>query len=151
MCKQRFGEQLLQNPLLCSSTLIVMTSNYSWTIIGLARVFGIGSLFNLFSFLVKSLSKSDIELMKLVHRSCMKMFMTACVQYQGTVYKHILLQHCIFFFTEASNSVQYQGIVYKHILLQKKVKKIAPRRCNCRHRKRGLKTGYFLKIDIFHI
>jgi hypothetical protein len=31
------------------------------------------------------------------------------------------------------------------------VQKNFPRRCNRRRRKRGLKTGNFFKIDIFHI
>jgi hypothetical protein len=35
--------------------------------------------------------------------------------------------------------------------LKKKVKKNFPCRCNRRCRKRGLKTGNFFKIDIFHI
>jgi hypothetical protein len=35
--------------------------------------------------------------------------------------------------------------------MKKKVKNIVPRRCNRRRRKRGLKTGNFFKIDIFHI
>jgi hypothetical protein len=35
--------------------------------------------------------------------------------------------------------------------VQKKVKKIIPRGCNRRRRKRGLKTESFFKIDIFHI
>jgi hypothetical protein len=40
--------------------------------------------------------------------------------------------------------VSYQNV-------KKKVKKIIPRRCNRHRRKRGLKTGNFFKIDIFHI
>jgi hypothetical protein len=35
--------------------------------------------------------------------------------------------------------------------VKKKVKKSFPRRCNRRRQKRGLKTGNFFKIDIFHI
>jgi hypothetical protein len=34
--------------------------------------------------------------------------------------------------------------------VKKKVQNIIPRRCNRRRRKRGLKTGNFFKIDIFH-
>jgi hypothetical protein len=44
--------------------------------------------------------------------------------------------------------------VVEEVILQnvkKKVKKIFPRRCNRRRRKRGLKTRNFFKIDIFHI
>jgi hypothetical protein len=33
----------------------------------------------------------------------------------------------------------------------RKKKKFFPHHCNRRHRKRGLKTGNFFKIDIFHI
>jgi hypothetical protein len=35
--------------------------------------------------------------------------------------------------------------------VKKKVQKIIPHRCNRRRRKRGLKTGNFFKLDIFHI
>jgi hypothetical protein len=35
--------------------------------------------------------------------------------------------------------------------MKKKVLKNFPRPCNRRRRKRGLKTGNFFKIDIFHI
>jgi hypothetical protein len=39
--------------------------------------------------------------------------------------------------------------IYQNV--KKKGKKIIPRRCNRRRRKRGLKTGNFFKIYIFHI
>ncbi len=42
-----------------------------------------------------------------------------------------------------------EEVIYQNV--KKKVKKIIPRRCNRRRRKRGLKTGNFLKINIFHI
>jgi len=42
-----------------------------------------------------------------------------------------------------------EEVIYQNV--KKKVKKIIPRPCNCRRRKRGLKTGNFFKIDIFHI
>jgi hypothetical protein len=47
-----------------------------------------------------------------------------------------------------------EEVIFQNV--KKKVKKIFPRRCNrrrCnrRRRKRGLKTGIFFKIDIFHI
>jgi hypothetical protein len=42
-----------------------------------------------------------------------------------------------------------EEVIYQNV--KKKVKKIIPRRCNRRRRKRGLKTGNFFKIDIFHI
>jgi hypothetical protein len=40
-------------------------------------------------------------------------------------------------------------VIYQNV--KKKVTKVIPRRCNCRCRKRGQKTGIFFKIDIFHI
>ncbi|MFN9897229.1 MAG: hypothetical protein ACK55Z_00245 [bacterium] len=42
-----------------------------------------------------------------------------------------------------------EEVIYQN--LKKKVKKIIPSPCNRRRRKRGLKTGHFFKIDIFHI
>jgi len=42
-----------------------------------------------------------------------------------------------------------EEVIYQNV--KKKVKKIIPRRCNRRRRKRGLKTGNFFKKDIFHI
>jgi len=42
-----------------------------------------------------------------------------------------------------------EEVIYQNV--KKKVKKIIPRRCNRRRQKRGLKTGNFFKIDIFHI
>jgi hypothetical protein len=42
-----------------------------------------------------------------------------------------------------------EEIIFQNV--KKKVQKIIPHRCNRRRRKRGLKTGNFLKIDIFHI
>jgi hypothetical protein len=42
-----------------------------------------------------------------------------------------------------------EEVIYQNV--RKKILKIIPRRCNRRHRKRGLKTGNFFKIDIFHI
>ncbi len=39
-----------------------------------------------------------------------------------------------------------EELIFQNV--KKKVKKISPRRCN---RRRGLKTGIFFKIDIFHI
>jgi len=42
-----------------------------------------------------------------------------------------------------------EEVIYQNV--KKKVKKIIPRRCNRPRRKRGLKTGNFFKIDIFHI
>ena len=42
-----------------------------------------------------------------------------------------------------------EEVIFQNV--KKKVKKIFPRRCNRRRRKRGLKTGNFFKIDIFHI
>jgi hypothetical protein len=41
-----------------------------------------------------------------------------------------------------------EEVIYQNV--KKKVKKIIPLCCNCRRRKRGLKTGNFFKIDIFH-
>jgi hypothetical protein len=40
-------------------------------------------------------------------------------------------------------------VIYQNV--KKKFKKIIPRRCNRRRRKRGLKIETFFKIDIFHI
>jgi hypothetical protein len=42
-----------------------------------------------------------------------------------------------------------EEVIFQNV--KKKSKKIFPRRCNRRRRKRGLKTGNFFKIDIFHI
>jgi hypothetical protein len=42
-----------------------------------------------------------------------------------------------------------EEVIYQN--LKKKVKKIIPRPCNRRRRKRGLKIRNFFKIDIFHI
>ncbi len=42
-----------------------------------------------------------------------------------------------------------EEVIFQNV--KNKVKKIFPRRCNRRRRKRGLKTGIFLKIDIFYI
>ncbi len=42
-----------------------------------------------------------------------------------------------------------EEVIYQNV--KKKVKKIIPRRCNRCRRKRSLKTGNFVKIDIFHI
>jgi hypothetical protein len=42
-----------------------------------------------------------------------------------------------------------EEVIFQNV--KKKVLKNFPRRCNCRRRKRGLKTGNFFKIDIFHI
>ncbi len=42
-----------------------------------------------------------------------------------------------------------EEVVYQNV--KKKEKKIIPRRCNRRRRKRGLKTVSFFKIYIFHI
>jgi hypothetical protein len=42
-----------------------------------------------------------------------------------------------------------EDVIYQTV--KKKLKKIIPRLCNCRRRKRGLKTGISFKIDIFHI
>jgi hypothetical protein len=42
-----------------------------------------------------------------------------------------------------------EELIYQNV--KKKVKKIIPRCCNRRRRKRGLKTEFFFKIDIFHI
>jgi hypothetical protein len=42
-----------------------------------------------------------------------------------------------------------EEVIFQNV--KKKVKKIFPCRCNRRRRKRGLKTGNFFKIDIFHI
>jgi hypothetical protein len=42
-----------------------------------------------------------------------------------------------------------EEVIYQNV--KKKVKQIIPRPCNHRHRKRGLKTRNFFKIDIFHI
>jgi hypothetical protein len=42
-----------------------------------------------------------------------------------------------------------EEVIYQNV--KKKVKKIIPRPCNRRCRKRGLKTRNFFKIDIFHI
>jgi hypothetical protein len=42
-----------------------------------------------------------------------------------------------------------EEVIYQNV--KKKVKKIIPRPCNRRHRKKGLKTRNFFKIDIFHI
>jgi hypothetical protein len=42
-----------------------------------------------------------------------------------------------------------EEVIFQNV--KKKVKKIFPRRCYRRHRKRDLKTGNFFKIDIFQI
>jgi hypothetical protein len=42
-----------------------------------------------------------------------------------------------------------EEVIYQN--MKKKVKKIIPLCCNRHRRKRGLKTGIFFKIDIFHI
>jgi hypothetical protein len=42
-----------------------------------------------------------------------------------------------------------EEVIFQNV--KKKVQKIIPHRCNRRCRKRGLKTGNFFKIDIFHI
>jgi hypothetical protein len=42
-----------------------------------------------------------------------------------------------------------EEVIYQNV--KKKVKKMIPRHCNLHRRKRGLKTGNFFKIDIFHI
>jgi hypothetical protein len=42
-----------------------------------------------------------------------------------------------------------EEVIFQNV--KKKVKKNFPRRCNRRHRKRGLKTVNFFKLDIFHI
>jgi hypothetical protein len=42
-----------------------------------------------------------------------------------------------------------EEVIFQNV--KKKVQKIFPRRSNRRCRKRGLKTGNFFKIDIFHI
>ncbi len=42
-----------------------------------------------------------------------------------------------------------EEVIFQNV--KKKVKKIFPRRCNRPRQKRGLKTGYFFKTDIFHI
>ncbi len=42
-----------------------------------------------------------------------------------------------------------EEVIFQNV--KKKFKKIFPRLCNRRRRKRGLKTGIFVKIDIFHI
>jgi hypothetical protein len=42
-----------------------------------------------------------------------------------------------------------EEVIFQNV--KKKVKKNFPRRCNRCRRKRGLKTGNFFKIDIFHI
>jgi hypothetical protein len=42
-----------------------------------------------------------------------------------------------------------EEVVYQNV--KKKVKKIIPRPCNRRRRKRGLKTRNIFKINIFHI
>jgi hypothetical protein len=42
-----------------------------------------------------------------------------------------------------------EEVIFQNV--KKKVKKIFPRRCYRRRRKRGLKTGNFLKKDIFQI
>jgi hypothetical protein len=42
-----------------------------------------------------------------------------------------------------------EEVIYQNV--KKKVKKIIPRRCNRCRQKRGLKTGKFFKIDIFHV
>jgi hypothetical protein len=44
---------------------------------------------------------------------------------------------------------EVEEVIFQNV--KKKVKKNFPRRCNRRRRKRGLKTGNFFKIDIFHI
>jgi hypothetical protein len=41
-----------------------------------------------------------------------------------------------------------EEVIFQNV--KKKVQKIIPRRCNRRRRIRGLKTGNFFKIDIFH-
>jgi hypothetical protein len=41
-----------------------------------------------------------------------------------------------------------EEVIYQNV---KKKKKIIPRPCNRRRRKRDLKTGNFFKMDIFHI
>jgi hypothetical protein len=41
-----------------------------------------------------------------------------------------------------------EEVIFQNV--KKKVLKNFPRRCNRRCRKRGLKTGNFFKIDIFH-
>jgi hypothetical protein len=42
-----------------------------------------------------------------------------------------------------------EEVIFQNV--KKKVQKIIPHCCNRRRRKRGLKTGDFFKIDIFHI
>jgi hypothetical protein len=42
-----------------------------------------------------------------------------------------------------------EEVIFQNV--KKKVQKIIPRLCNRRRRKRGLKTGNFFKVDIFHI
>jgi hypothetical protein len=42
-----------------------------------------------------------------------------------------------------------EEVIFENV--KKKVQKIIPHRCNRRRRKRGLKTGNFFKIDIFHV
>jgi hypothetical protein len=43
----------------------------------------------------------------------------------------------------------FEEVIFQNV--KRKVKKNFPRCCNRRRRKRGLKTGNFFKIDIFHI
>jgi hypothetical protein len=42
-----------------------------------------------------------------------------------------------------------EEVIYQNV--KKKVKIITPCHCNHRRRKKGLKTGNFFKIDIFHL
>jgi hypothetical protein len=42
-----------------------------------------------------------------------------------------------------------EEVIFQNV--KNKVQNIFPRRCNRHRRKRGLKTGNFFKIDIFHI
>jgi hypothetical protein len=42
-----------------------------------------------------------------------------------------------------------EEVIYQKV--KKKVKKIIPRPCNRRRRKRGIKTSNFFKVDFFHI
>jgi hypothetical protein len=42
-----------------------------------------------------------------------------------------------------------EEVIYQNV--KKKVEKIIPHCCNRRSQKRGLKTGIFFKIDVFHI
>jgi hypothetical protein len=42
-----------------------------------------------------------------------------------------------------------EEVIYQNV--KKKVKKIIPRGCNRGRRKRGLKTEFLFKMDIFHI